>query len=221
MTETCSFKLDHYKYCLELAKKNNYSFLNMHEYIARKDKLGNSEKIIVLRHDIDYKLKIALNPAKIEHGLGISATYFIRLHSDYNVFSYENYKIVKELLRMKHELGLHYDCDFADLFGEDNREFLKRDIETLERMLNRKTFGVSSHEPKRSRFTIDDSNLYEFGFEYRAYSDMFLKEMKYISDSSCRWREGCMCNFFKKGTKKLCILTHPIWWFDKSPIEIY
>jgi hypothetical protein len=122
---------------------------------------------------------------------------------------------------MNHELGLHHDCDFSKLFNEGNDEFLKRDIAVFENVINKKISGISSHEPNRSIRLIGDKDLARFGLKYQAYSDIFLKEMKYISDSSCQWREGCMCNFIKQGTQRLCILTHPIWWSNRSSLENY
>jgi len=221
MSEICSFNLAHYKYCLELAKKNGYKFMTMKDFVSNKNALTEFDKIIVLRHDIDHYLKLALNFANIEKELGISATYFIRCHANYTPCSFEGYKIIKTLLEMGHEIGLHHDCDFAKLFGEDSRDFLRRDKKILESITNRKVVGISSHAPNKSEFIIQDKDLQEFGFAYQAYSDIFLKEMKYISDSSSRWREGCMCSFIKQNTQRLCILTHPIWWFDKSPLENY
>ncbi len=218
--DACSFTLAHYKYCLALARQNGYDFTTMADYVSRKAEFAD-KKIILLRHDIDHKLPLALNFADVEKELGITSTYFIRLHAGYNPFSFESYKIIKALLDMNHELGLHYDCDFASLFSEDSEEFIVRDKAAFENAIGRKISGVSSHEPNKSKLVLNDGFVRAHGFEYHAYSDTFLKEMKYISDSSSRWREGCMCNFIKAGAPKLCILTHPIWWYKNSPLENY
>lgn len=219
MNDTCSFKLSHYKHCLELAKKLGYEFLTMSEYILKKDEISN--KVIVLRHDIDHNLKLALNFADIEYNLKIKSTYFIRIHAKYSITELENYKVLLKLLEQGHELGIHHDCDFANLVNENPEDFFLRDKSIFEQVINRKIYGMSSHEPNKSNFTITDETLSRFNLSYQAYSDIFLKEMKYISDSSSRWREGCMCNHIKKELPRICILAHPIWWFDKSPLENY
>lgn len=221
MDEVCSFNLSHYRYCLESAQKQGYEFLTMSDYASRHHQLKNSPaKIILLRHDIDHNLALALNFAALEHSLGIKATYFVRLHGKYSITSLENYRVLRQLLHDGHEIGLHHDCDFATLVNENPDTFFHRDKAVLEAVMNQKIKGVSSHEPGKSVFLVTDADLSRLGLQYQAYSDLFLKEMKYISDSSSRWREGCMCNHLGKQTK-LCILTHPIWWFDKSPLENY
>lgn len=221
MSEICCFKLSHYKHCLESAKRLGYEFLTMSDYISKKDQISNNVKIILLRHDIDHNLKLALNFANIEKSLGIRSTYFIRIHGKYNISELENYKILLKLLEQGHELGLHHDCDFAILVNENPEEFFIRDKKIFESVINRKILGISSHEPNKSKFILTDKDLSRFNLKYQAYSGIFLKDMKYISDSSSRWREGCMCNYIKNSSPRLSILTHPIWWFGKSPLENY
>jgi hypothetical protein len=222
MSDVCSFTLSHFRYCLELAKKLGYKFLTMSEYVATRDSRGTlPKKIIVMRHDIDHYLNLALNFADIEHSLAVKATYFVRLHAKYSITELDNYRILSKLNAQKHELGLHHDCDFASLVAESAEELFMRDKVIFESVINKKISGISSHEPIKSSFQITDNNLSRFGLDYQAYSDIFLKEMKYISDSSSRWREGCMCIHIKNEVPKLYILTHPIWWFNKSPLENY
>lgn len=228
MSETCSFKLSHYQYCLELAKERGYHFFTMEEYVQHREQINNSpaknnspDKIIVLRHDLDHFLRLALNLANIEQKLGIKSTYFIRLHAQYSLTELNNYRILMKLSEQGHELGLHHDGDFATLVNENPEEFFIRDKSIFESVINKKIAGISAHEPNKSNFMITDKELAKFNLKYQAYADIFLQEMKYISDSSSRWREGCMCNHIKNNQPKLCILTHPIWWFNQSPIENY
>ena len=70
------FTLDNYKRLLRIAKKN-YSFIlfNKISYFEKKS--------ILLRHDVEFSVPIALKMAKIEADLGISSTYFVQLHSDF------------------------------------------------------------------------------------------------------------------------------------------
>lgn len=223
MKNVCSFKLEHYKQCLESAKRKGYKFLTLEKYIQNRPKIVGKEKIILMRHDIDHKLSLAINFAEIEKKLGIQATYFIRLHADYNPYRLENYKVIKDLTKMGHEVGLHHDTGFARLFDENAEQFFKRDKKIFGNIIDKKISGISCHEPNNSKdeFVISDKNIAKFGLKYQAYSPVFIEDMKYISDSSARWREGCMCNFIKKETPRLCVLTHPIWWHKKSPLENY
>jgi len=202
-----SFSLNHYRICLIKAIKEGYKFIPM-----RKHK-ENHRKVIMLRHDIDFDLKLAMNFAKIEHKLGIPATYFIRLHGNYNPNQYSNFKILNSLLNMGHEIGLHFESGFYKLFNQ--RGSLERDISIFQSMIGIKIKGFSYHEPNKT----DPISLKKYKI-YSAYSDEIMKRYKYISDSCGNWREGCMCEWIGK-EPKLYILTHPIWWINKNPFENY
>ncbi len=121
---------------------------------------------------------------------------------------------------MGHEIGLHYDSDVIN--ASDFKSVLLNQKKDLENVTGKKVYGASLHKIKNSKgikeiekLNFVEDFLQELDLEYDAYSDMFLKKMKYISDSAYRWKEGCMCVHMKK-ENKLCILTHPIWWFSES-----
>jgi hypothetical protein len=213
----CNFTLKHYADTLALAKEKGYVFSKMKDY---PQNIGH-EKVIFKRHDVDIQMANALRLAKIEAELGIPATYFLRVHANYNPFSFEYYKVVKKLRELGHEIGLHHEADFAKLYDEDEKEMFWRARQVLELIIGEKIVGVAPHEPTRGTKLVDEKNMHEFELEYEAYSSHFFKDIKYIADSGGRWREGCMCEFIKRETPKLCILTHPLWWFEKSPIENY
>jgi hypothetical protein len=212
----CSFKLSHYEYCLRSAKEKGYSFALMRDH-----KKGPAEKVIFLRHDVDSDPILALNFSEIEKKLGITATYFFRVHSKDNLFSLDNYRVIKRIMKDGHEIGLHAETDIASLVDEQALPMLSRGKTVLEAVMGRKISGVSMHEPTRSMKRLRKSDIEGLGFKYDAYDARLLERLKYISDSSCRWREGCMCNFINAGVPRLYILTHPVWWFKQSPIENY
>ena len=64
--------------------------------------------MIVNRVDVDFSVKKAKRIWEIFEKLGIKGTFFIRLHApEYNPFSFENYKIIKEIQNSGHEIGYH------------------------------------------------------------------------------------------------------------------
>lgn len=213
----CNFTIKHYKETLALAKQKGYVFSTMRDY----NKNINNDKVIFMRHDVDMSVQNALKFVEIENEFNIKATYFIRLHCDYNIFSLKNYKLIKKLLKSGHEIGLHHEADFSRIYEEDEKDFFNRAKEVLEIITGTKIVGVTPHEPSRIKALINEDNIKEFGLDYEGYSSKFTKNVKYISDSSCRWREGCMCEFIKKETPKLCITVHPFWWYEKTPLENY
>ncbi len=61
----------------------------------------------------------------------------------------------------------------------------------------------------------------EWGLRYHAYEERFMNpSMKYLSDSSGRWREGHFGSWV--GREPLMhVLTHPFWWYERVPAENY
>ena len=58
--------------------------LLLHGYnIASYDNWNKYERCAILRHDIDYNIKKAVELAKLEHRLGCTATYFVLVTSDF------------------------------------------------------------------------------------------------------------------------------------------
>jgi len=215
----CDFTFRHYRYVIQKALSDGYIMSKLEDY----DININKNKVIFLRHDVDFDISLALKLAIIEHKLGIRSTYFLRTHGSYNLFSYNDYKNIKQIMSMKHEIGLHHEGGFSILFGERDNDMIKKEKAILEIVTGITIKGIASHEAKRSNLNLEvkDKILKKLGFVYDAYSPKFTKEVKYISDSAARWREGCMCRIINSGSPKLCILTHPFWWYEKSSVENY
>lgn len=211
----CNFTYKHFKGAINLAKSLGFEFYSMHDFLKEKPK----NKFIVMRHDVDLSLKHALAMAKAEKSLGINSTYFIRTDGIFSPFDGKNRKIIGEIAKLGHEIGYHYEIGSSII--NFKKDFLKQKRK-FESVLQQKIFGAALHKTKKSndkssanKLNFVEPFLSELDLEYDAYSDIFLKGMKYISDSGYRWREGCMCNHIKK-EKRLCILTHPIWWSDTT-----
>ena len=100
--------------------------------------------------------------------------------------------------------------------NDADENLLNKERELLSQLLGTEVVGLSRHEP--SRTNIKTANIPD-NFLYEAYSDQF-SELKYISDSSAHWREGCMCQHIGK-VDRLYILTHGFWWYRNSPLENY
>lgn len=212
----CNFTLEHYKEILEKALEMGYDFLTMRQASwTHKD----YDKIVCLRHDADYFRDVvnSLNFSNIEDELGIKASYFFRLHADYNIFTPENYKVIKQL--RDHEVGLHYEGDFARMVGEHPILMLKRELDAMEYIINRNVIGMAYHCPGRAGYALTPEQIGRSGVVYEAYDDVFTKHMKYISDSY-GWREGCLCEWLGK-EDKIVALFHQIHWYNESPIETF
>jgi hypothetical protein len=129
----CNFTFRHYRDIILLAKKKGYTFSTFNDYDHNKSK----RRLILLRHDVDINLINALKLAKIENKLGAVSTFFIRLHAPFNVFSYDNYPILKKIINLSHEIGLHYEQDFFTILNEKNIiQTFNRERSVLENIIN-------------------------------------------------------------------------------------
>ncbi len=201
------FTYDAYHNLILLLKSNGYQ-------IANYDNWNDTEKCVILRHDIDYDLRKSLEMAKLENKLNVKSTYFVLLTSDfYNVFSKNSIEILSEILSCGHDIGLHFDeLNYPEIIG--NSDEIKKKIiyesDVLSGVLNRPVTSVSMHRPSKE---ILNSNLHISGI-VNSYSNEFFKEFKYLSDSRRNWREPAEKIIESEEYKKLHILTHAFWYND-------
>lgn len=210
------FTLKHYKETLELALEKGYSLSPLKE---RNNPIG--DKHILLRHDVDFTLDNAARMAQIESDLGVSSTYFIRLHAkNYHPFTLDNFKKLTTMISQGHEIGLHFEPDFYKQIEVDPISYLNKEIQILENAFDgMKILGAATHEPARCGYLLNDENIKETTLDYEAY---LIKDFKYISDSGARWREGSMHEWVsEEKVNKLLVNTHPLWWYDQTPLENY
>lgn len=218
----CSWTYEHYSFCIQKARAEGYTLSPFKEVGCYQQ----HHPLIILRHDIDCSIPRALNMARMEKQLGIRATYFVRVHARaYNIFEYNTYQALKEIISLGHEIGLHLEAvDFAHITAENPLDVFRREKNVLETVLNTAIISTAAHGehspagPRHNRNFFADISKQEAGIQYDAYEASFTREMKYISDSSGRWQEGCMCKHIGK-YPRLQILVHPCWWFKNHLFE--
>ena len=115
----CSSKYSHYIEAIEKARKLEYQFLRLCDF----KEMDACKKLIVFRHDVDISLENALKFARLEKSLGIQSTYFIRVSAKYNIMFYPNITILREIVNLGHEIGLHYTLDIPKILKIDQTEF--------------------------------------------------------------------------------------------------
>ncbi len=216
--EPASFTHSHYLRTLQAYISAGYQIVSFREYLEKKP----NGKVLVLRHDIDLDLEVAHRMALLDHQAGARSTWFIRLHSrGYSPLNLDNVKILKALKKMGHEVALHYEPTFALAIGEDVYEYADRQKAIFEAIIGEPIVGLAPHEPARAGYpNLIDNLVDRWGLKYHAYDARFTKEMKYISDSSARWREGCFSTWINK-VERLQVLVHPFWWYSEIPQETY
>ena len=207
------FSIENYKYLIEFISKN-YSSIFFNEYDSKK-------QIVLLRHDIDYSISNSLRLAKIEHNFGLKSTFFVNIHSEfYNFFEKDSIASLKEILKLGHSIGIHFDSTFWNLKDEEqlvkNLTFEKAIIDEA---LGIKVNAFSFHNP--TEFVLSFKKDTYAGL-INTYSDRFMNEFKYCSDSNGYWRHERMFDVVESlNHERLHLLTHPGWWTSeiKPPRE--
>ncbi len=196
---------------IKLLKEKNYEFTNYKDY-------KNIEKSVIFRHDIDNSLERALKIAKLENENNIKSTFFVLLSTDfYNIFSKQSNSILKEIISLGHEVGLHFDEKRYKINNEKDLEYyVEYEKNLLGGGLGIDVTTVSMHRP--SKWILE--NDIQFKNIINSYSKEFLHEFKYLSDSRMHWREDVLGIIKGEGYNKLHILTHPFWYTeDKGDIK--
>ena len=235
---TYKFTWDNLKYEYEAVLDSGYEVLTCREFVEKKHALP--VKTLVNRIDIDFSVKKVDVMLDLFSDLGIKGTFFVRLHApEYNPFSFENYRILKRLVDDGHELGYHSEViDQSNIWDEDPKDCLLRDIQVLEAMLNVKIFGVASHGGMTGWNNLDfweNHKPSEFNLLYEGYdrepSYNLFQEAFYISDSEwTRWKcydKGVRCEGDTRSIKEhikdrhslIHLLVHPDTWYNLHVYE--
>ncbi|MBM2814101.1 MAG: hypothetical protein HW421_863 [Ignavibacteria bacterium] len=164
--------------------------------------LNKTEPYLLIRHDIDNSIELALRMAEIEFEEGIKSSYFILLSGGFfNPLVPENRNILKRISELGHEIGIHYE----------NPELFHEDIKVLEAIIGKPVESFSQHNPTIEGLKqIGNTNL------INAYDRRITNELKfkYISDSGMKWRNED--SFDAIGSPRLYLLLHPEAWFSEG-----
>jgi hypothetical protein len=201
----CDFTYTHYVETLKKAKQT-HTFYTFGDFPKKPD-----ECFILLRHDIDAQVRAAIKMAKTNHDLGVLATFFVRIHGPYNPFRQLAYEGIQQIVKLGHEVGLHYEPIFYTKHGLPVEDTVLFEIDLLNRMFSIEVKSIAPHMPSLSTPKMESIKA-RFN---DPYLPKFFKEIKYISDSNKRWREGCMCKWIEK-SPKIQIALHPHWWNGDS-----
>ena len=201
------FTLNNYIRLLKLAKKSyKFSFFDNDLFLNRT---------ILLRHDVEFSVPIALKIAKIEHELGIRSTYFVQLHSEfYNALEKRTFTQLKEIESLGHCLELHFDAHF---WGVENEV-------KLEKYLRIDAGTFATYFDKRPKiFSFHNTNKFTLSCEKDSYADMinvYAKKYKqvyaYCADSTGYWRYEILEDMLIEAKEHvLQLLIHDGMWQDE------
>jgi hypothetical protein len=163
---------------------------------------------VVLRHDVDWSPRRALQTARMEADRGIDATYFFLVSTPfYNVVHKPNREILHRLEALGHDVGLHFSTHQYWTEEPDEADLLDR--VAAERQILSQTDAtpvdaVSFHRPPEWVFRRS------FPTFPSTYAERFFTDIAYRGDSNQRWRED---HPLADGVpEKMQVLTHPGLW---------
>ncbi len=157
-----------------------YTPVTVERYLAG----GSNGRTVILRHDVDRKPENALKMAELEHGLGVTSTYYFR-HP--HTFIPE---IIEQVLSLGHEVGYHYEV-LAKAKGDYEKAIglFARELEEFRSLCDVRT--ICMHGSPLSRY--DNRDLWkrydfgEFGIVGEAYLSMAGKDLRYLTDTGRNW----------------------------------
>ncbi|GJM31929.1 MAG: hypothetical protein DHS20C18_09300 [Saprospiraceae bacterium] len=182
------------------------SFVNQDYKFIPFSKLSKPKGQLVLRHDIDFDTHYALDIAKVESDLGIKATYFFLLSSNfYNVLSQEDSENILKIKALGHTISLHFDSTVY----KDYKYGLMYEVDLFEQIFDVKVKIISFHRPNEY-FRKLNKPIKKIEHTYQS---KFSGDIKYFSDSTGVWRFGHPLESTEFKEKiSIQLLTHPIWW---------
>lgn len=213
----CGFSFAHYADILTGYQQRGFEFFFFSD-------IAKTDRFIYLRHDVDRSLEKAQALAELEQQLGVKSTYFVRLHSRfYNCWSFPGLKALRAIMAAGHEIGLHTEFyDQAKIFGDNGARVFAQETRVLEEIIERPVRVFSPHRTSGSTNTEEIrsqlAQLPRGKILLCTFDPQFQGDVKYLSDSSAIWREGCPCGFMDR-YPRLQLLVHPIWWY-REHIEL-
>ncbi len=178
---------------------------------------------VILRHDVDYSPRAALDLAVQEAAQGWRATYFLLPGGPYyNLLEPETAGLPRRLLDLGHEVGLHYDVRLLRSFPRrDWDRVLDAQVDLLTGLGVPAVVSIARHQPALTGHEDPFAHRTEY---LNAYEDRFVRHTTYVSDSCRAWRDAAW-EALSEGPlpDRLQLLLHPVNWAeaDRSREEIF
>ncbi len=197
-----------YVQMLDLAKKRGYTFSTFAE-------VADASKQIFLRHDLDMSLDVGLRLAELEAREKARSTYFVLLTSPlYNPFSASSRQTLRKIRDLGHDVGLHFDPMVHKVEGKSELfASLDQEVNQLSMVLGEPVRFISFHQP--SPWVLGEDIV---GDNYESvYNSRFISKMRYISDSTGRWRAESIFELLERDSEShIQFLSHPGLWLSGS-----
>ena len=162
--------------------KAGYKIQPVEEYCSEL-----TEKILILRHDIDRYPNNALKMAQMEHSIGIKATYYFRI-----IPSVYKESIIKQIQELGHEVSYHYE-DLSLMKGDYEKAIKHFEVHlkkfrkySFAKTICRHGSPLSKWDPK---LLWERYNYKDFGVICDTEHDIDFNKVFYISDNGMGWNK--------------------------------
>jgi hypothetical protein len=179
----------------------------------------NNKSFFFIRHDVEFSTLRALKMAKIENKeLGVRANYFFHVKSNsYNLLSNKNIELVKQIQKLGHKIGLHFNYT-----GPNNKKYIKLELLTqisiLKKYFKEVLIYYTPHRPSTIKSIQKHKgkkfiNLYskEYFTPFTEIKDDYSKPV-FLSDSRRSWRYIHPLKLDLKKFRKVQLNFHPDVW---------
>lgn len=179
------FTVKLYVKLLEVLLREGFCFYTVKDYF--EGAAENSEKLIILRHDVDENPKNSLTVAQVENELGIRSTYYFRaLDCSFNK------KIISEIIDLGHEFGYHYeDLTLAKGGAQEAYQLFKKNLKMFRSVGPVRT--ICMHGSPLSKY--DNRDIWKhydyksFGIIGEPYFDINFFDVFYFTDTGRKWNK--------------------------------
>ena len=169
---------------------------------------------ILLRHDIDFDILPAYRLACLEYDANVESTFFVMMTNQfYNPLSVRNSLMLREMVRMGFEIGLHFDPAICSYESHDAlTDRLEREVLALEFALELERYEVQSvslHQP-------GNGGVFPVFKGFRnAYDPTFFSHDTYLSDSCRTFRGKEPYEFVKQASGRMVqVVLHPVYYSE-------
>jgi len=168
-------------------------------------------RVVYLRHDVDLHIDLVSAMALVEKDLNVSATYFVPLARHFNLLYPANQQIMRRLIDMGHEIGLHYDMEAYPLDPADARRHLDWEVGVLSKAVGSPIHTICLHNPYKGQ----PDPFRQIDEYVNPHDPRCQEELLYVSDSCRAWRdENLLTCFGPNPPRRLLLNTHPELWLD-------
>lgn len=158
-----------------------------YQFFTFKESLGHmgDGKWIVLRHDVDLLPQHSLRIARIEHALGVRATYYFRAVPE----SWDE-EVIRQIRDMGHEVGYHYES-LTTTDGDVDEAYADfcKNLSVLR--LHAPVATICMHGSPRSPYDSKDIwKKYDYrklGIIGEPYLNTDFSQTFYLTDTGRRW----------------------------------